>query len=91
MQLAAGELLTRESASTRHAASCEHLDVGAAVRVAVPPGPAGTPQEGLALSVDMQLLPGVHHLRRLAVRPEDQPQRHHLTVSSLQGSFSTQR
>lgn len=61
--------------------------MGAAVRVAVPPRPAGTFQEGLALSVDMQLLPGVHHLRRVAVRPKNQPQRHHLTVSSFQWSF----
>lgn len=58
-------------------------DLGIAVCVARHSVAAGTFQEGLAVSFNMQLLQGVHHLRRDLLRPEGFPQRHHLAVSRL--------
>lgn len=64
----------------KHAASCQ--DLGFAFRVALLRVSAGPFEEGFTVSFNMQLLQGVHHLRRVHLRPEDYPQRRLVTVST---------
>lgn len=78
-----------KSPERKDAADSQDLDT--VLSVALLPVPTLPFEEGFPMSFDMQLLQGVHHLRRVLLRSEDQPQRRQFFVSSSAEDLLTVR